>query len=442
MQQHCCYGLLLIVLLFKFSLGFICKDGQRIADDFRCNGQINCLADNSDEEECCQIEDSFQCAPDGKCVDQRHICNGFYNCRDKSDERNCSNRYSLDCQKPDHVRCQVGTIGKCIPLSYICDGFDDCPSGIDEFNCPSSCTGWFPCENGEWICENKLCDGNFDCPGEDQSDERWCPVSLDNQENFTEFCGVQSPKTKIFNGREAFSGQFPWMVHLSINYTDGDENGRCGGSLVSDQWILTAAHCFEELYSTIDSIEIQIGRSNLSNSNENFLTFAPDEIHSHPCFVGLQDLWNFDFALVKLPRKINFLNSSKIRPICLPSSENECQQSTTSESNGIDSCFVGEIAGWGVTRGNGDPSEVLQTGNLTIAPRSTCDQYHRSDLSEAQICANGDSNICIGDSGSPLMCRRRRGGGNGTGYYQIGISSWGGSFCGQGPPVFSRFVFL
>jgi secreted trypsin-like serine protease len=53
---------------------------------------------------------------------------------------------------------------------------------------------------------------------------------------------VNNVHGQLIDGQEAEIGQFPWQVMLLLNLVF-----QCGGSLISDRWVLTAAHCVEEL---------------------------------------------------------------------------------------------------------------------------------------------------------------------------------------------------
>uniref|UniRef100_A0A2C9LNM5 VWFA domain-containing protein n=1 Tax=Biomphalaria glabrata TaxID=6526 RepID=A0A2C9LNM5_BIOGL len=99
---------------------------------------------------------------DNVCVDESRRCDGYSDCRDNSDERNC-----INCTASGW-RCNDGS---CIQTGGRCDAFTDCSDASDEVNC--SCPDFYwKCGDNICVHENKQCDGINDCL--DTSDERNC----------------------------------------------------------------------------------------------------------------------------------------------------------------------------------------------------------------------------------------------------------------------------
>merc|ERR1711884_376674 len=129
--------------------------------------------------------------------------------------------------------------------------------------------------------------------------------------NFDDICGIENDghdprENRIVGGFEAEEHQWPWIVALFI-----DDMWFCGGALITDDFVLTAAHCAEDAYT----FEVWAGAHNVRASSE------PEriEITSHDGWTHPQwdsnDLSN-DLALIRLPEKITFTDN--IRPSCLP----------------------------------------------------------------------------------------------------------------------------
>ncbi|ESO96718.1 hypothetical protein LOTGIDRAFT_68388, partial [Lottia gigantea] len=120
------------------------------------NGQFSCDGSNCSRE--CTAEE-FKCVDDGLCVEKKYLCNGIFNCRDGSDEVNCSE--TRTCSEEEFT-CNNG---RCVPMAFKCDGHNDCQDFSDEFNCKQCKDTEFMCSLTPLQCIAKqlLCDGHDDC---------------------------------------------------------------------------------------------------------------------------------------------------------------------------------------------------------------------------------------------------------------------------------------
>ncbi|XP_053550126.1 uncharacterized protein LOC128641613 [Bombina bombina] len=225
-------------------------------------------------------------------------------------------------------------------------------------------------------------------------------------------CGSPLISSRIVGGTNAVEGKWPWQISLKYQGSH-----ICGGSLISNHWVMTAAHCFEN--SVLASLyKVRLGAYQLSLTNAHEVTSDVKRIIVHPNYTTANSYG--DIALLELSSPVTY--TDYILPICVPSAE-------ISFPNDME-CWV---TGWGNIKSseNLPYPQTLQEVMTPIISRSSCDaMYHiGSGISSSvtiilgsQICAGyqaGQKDSCQGDSGGPLVCKI-----NGI-WYQAGIVSWG-----------------
>jgi len=118
--------------------------------------------------------------------------------------------------------------------------------------------------------------------------------------SFAGDCGLPGPAGKIVGGEEATPHQYPWMAALFI-----DDKWFCGGTLISDQWVMTAGHCADGA----SSVNVMLGAHNVRETVEDGrLEIASNEIFTHEDYNGLS-IRN-DIGLVHLPEPVQFTDWS------------------------------------------------------------------------------------------------------------------------------------
>ncbi|KAI1699018.1 trypsin domain-containing protein [Ditylenchus destructor] len=229
-------------------------------------------------------------------------------------------------------------------------------------------------------------------------------------------CGISSSgipppsHDRIINGYNISSGDHPWLVSLLYSKSNGTEiiAGFCGGTILSDRWILTAAHCTDR--DGLAGYRFFYGAVNYKDAEAK--TVKIKRSINHPEFHRPKR--NLDIALAELSEPLTF--NDKVQPICLVKKYKEVRHS------------MAVVIGWGsysASPGQGPPGletmpTIAQETNVPLANLEECLPNLRPAKKEYNICAGAlNRGTEEGDSGSPLMVNK-----NGR-WWQIGAVSRG-----------------
>ncbi|KAI4467778.1 tryptase-related [Holotrichia oblita] len=254
---------------------------------------------------------------------------------------------------------------------------------------------------------------------------------IDKNRKIPDECGLVTTSDRIINGLNATLGQFPFMALLGYTRNVFQVNlvqFVCGGTIITEEYILTAAHCFGVTLTFVRLGELDtrnntdcVDVDGIVECGEPFIDIYIENKIIHSDFNS--DNFKNDIALIKVAKKIKF--TDYVQPICLPFNVDiDLEQSPLI------------VSGWGTTTTSTSmSSSLLQYALINTWQTKICNNLLSPairPLTETQICGNGKNgqDACRGDSGGPLFAvesidfRLR--------YFQIGVVSFGAtSGCGD-----------
>uniref|UniRef100_A0A8C8S6N0 Peptidase S1 domain-containing protein n=1 Tax=Pelusios castaneus TaxID=367368 RepID=A0A8C8S6N0_9SAUR len=231
--------------------------------------------------------------------------------------------------------------------------------------------------------------------------------------------------SRIIEGQDAKKNEFPWQVSVEKNKVP-----ICGGSLISAQWVVSAAHCFNpsvpiSLYSVV------LGAHQLLSPSAPHPSKV-QQIIRHPSYNATKHV--ADIALVKLKNSVQF--NTSIRPISLPGASRRFPVESK--------CWV---TGWGRVEVNKrlKPPKTLQKLEVPILNTPDCNNHFKKLFPNSSLCPeaiksdmicagymNSPKGFCKGDSGGPLACKQD------NTWYLAGVVSWFIKKVSEFPGVFTR----
>jgi secreted trypsin-like serine protease len=237
---------------------------------------------------------------------------------------------------------------------------------------------------------------------------------------------MELPSGFIVGGQQAREYEFPWQASVRRKSTDSHF---CGGIVLNERWVLTAAHCM--VGETPALVSIVVGdwqRSATDNPVRQHMSVSNIIVHEAYSSRTMEN----DISLVQLTADIVF--SEDLQPVCAPDPENLYTYSKSA------------CSGWGTLRSGGVCCpDILQYVTLNITTNEFCNNAYGilvDRISDDMICASDniggtERDSCQGDSGGPLVVQDTDGL-----FSVVGIVSWG-SGCASGyPGVYTRVGFF
>ncbi|KAK9889389.1 hypothetical protein WA026_004663 [Henosepilachna vigintioctopunctata] len=386
-----------------------------------CDGIIDCW-DFSDEHNCewCR-PDQHICTNSKSCIDKEKVCDGVKDCLEGDDERKCLN-VGKNLDEAEHFTYH--SEGSVMVRKFGVWG-TFCVDNLHQYYNTTSAHGNID-DLGEKICRsltyneiasvstlvhkqvpdqmkfyelilNKTEDHESSWLFEESSctQRRVLQVKCESLE-----CGIRPEIVKhtarIVGGKNAGTGSWPWQAAL---YKEGEF--QCGGSLLSNRWIISAGHCF---YKSQEYWVARLGalrRSTVLPSPYEQLK-PIQKIFIHPGYEN--NGFVNDIALLRMKTSVTF--SDYIRPVCLPKLEESLEDDVQ--------CT---ILGWGQLSEVGRIfPDTLQEVQLPVISTSECRKrtvfLPLYNITEEMFCAGydrGGRDACLGDSGGPLICPEENG---------------------------------
>lgn len=243
-------------------------------------------------------------------------------------------------------------------------------------------------------------------------------------------CGKpQVQLSRVIAGDNAKRGAWPWQILMLFN-----NQPECGGSIIANKWIVTAAHCVYRRENQPYLFKVRVGEHDQNVKEGSEVDMQVEKVLIHEQYN--KGTRNNDIALFKLTKPILF--NQWVQPVCLPEADVQPGHE----------CY---ITGWGKIKDPGNMHAYLQQAMMPAVSNSVCHAKNYRSLgipvTDDMICGGDGGQTmksgCQGDSGGPYVCKVKSG--RWAGRWELhGDVSHGSSTCNssQSYSVFARTFYF
>jgi len=197
--------------------------------------------------------------------------------------------------------------------------------------------------------------------------------------------------SRVIAGDDAKKGAWPWQILLLFNGRPG-----CGGSIISNRWVVTAAHCVDRRTDTPWIFKVRVGEHDRNVNEGTEVDHAVEKVIMHESYD--RNRIRNDIALFKLSKPIMF--NKYVKPVCLPDADVKPGHQ----------CY---ITGWGKIQHPGNMHTMLQQAVMPAVSNDVCDKKNYRGIglhvTADMICGGSGGTSrrsgCHGDSGGPYVCQ-------------------------------------
>jgi trypsin len=228
---------------------------------------------------------------------------------------------------------------------------------------------------------------------------------------------------RVVNGVSAKTGEIRWQVGLTSSATAAKAFVWCGGTLLNDKFVMTAAHCTVGV--TAARIYAIVGMTDTTNPSAGVTIQVANKLE-HPSYNS--DTSDYDYSILTMTASVDFTALTHVAPICWP---------TARPADGTQVL----ISGWGNIEFGGPSPTVMKRAYVKTIAYTDCASKigYYGYITDRMLCAGiwplGGTDTCQGDSGGPLVALV------GSNYELFGVTSFGDGCAGPlRPGVYSDVV--